>query len=1079
MSHGRARFALAGLLVAATASTAGPAAAAPPAVTLPAATPGADTTVTLLTGDVVTLGGPNGFDVVAAKGREHLDFRTYTDIDGDLNVVPEDALTGVSSGKLDPRLFDVSELARSGYGDADRKDLPVIVDYPGATPRAAGARVERELPAMSAVAMRAEKTTTFWETTRDSARKIWLDGPVKATLDRSVPQIGAPSAWNAGHTGEGTTVAVLDTGIDATHPDLDDAVIGAQDFTDSATGTDDYFGHGTHVASIITGDGAKNKGVAPNTKLLNGKVLDDAGGGYESWIIAGMEWAAASGADVVNMSLGTREASDGADPMSQAVNQITAETGTLFVIAAGNAGPGDRTVASPGAADAALTVGAVDRNDGLAHFSSRGPRLGDGAIKPDITAPGVDIVAAKAANGWIGNPADDGYVSLSGTSMATPHVAGAAAILAGQHPDWPADRLKSTLMASSKANTELSAYEQGAGRVDVAAAVDANVFASPASLSYGLVLYPHDDDEPITKTLTYTNSGSSPVTLDVAAEAAGAPVGMFTVSPAQITVPAGGTADVRVTADTRDVEGSFSGAVVATGGGAGVRTPIAVDSEVETFDVKLTFLDRAGKPTPDYGFRIVDTANPKLYTSYDVSGTTVVRVPKGTYFFDGFVTEGADRPWKADFTEPAFVVDRGHTEYTFDARDGRPLGFTVDKREAAPFRTAHSYRMTTDWDTIGSGWVSQSFDNIVTRPSLTAAPGDFEFAMEAQLAKPDGTGVEPGFHASPYLYNLRDVSDGAVPANPKKVIHDRQLAKVISSYAVATGGKIGVREGVVTMPLPYTMTEYYSPGTEWRPYFDEATTWDPVSRNGMHLNVFTPRSYELGRTTHERWNVGVIGPGLAYNPAPDEQGGYISRAGDDLMFLLNMHGDQNADVDGNFTNEEGYQVGASALLRDGEVIAENPGPGSMFARLSPEEATYALRTTATMTGPLSTRIDAEWTFRSARTGTKTPIPVLAVRFAPNLDNHNAAPAGKKFRFPVYVQRNGVQQVGQVNTPAVEISYDDGATWQKVRLSSHNGQWMAEVNHPRGAQYASLRWSVSDNAGNTAKATVIHAYALKK
>jgi hypothetical protein len=132
-----------------------------------------------------------------------------------------------------------------------------------------------------------------------------------------------------------------------------------------------------------------------------------------------------------------------------------------------------------------------------------------------------------------------------------------------------------------------------------------------------------------------------------------------------------------------------------------------------------------------------------------------------------------------------------------------------------------------------------------------------------------------------------------------------------------------------------------------------------------------------------------------------------------------------------------------------------------------------------MAGPLPTRIDAEWTFRSAHTGKKTPIPVMTVRFAPNLDNHNAAPAGSKFRFPVYVQRNGAQQPGQVNTPTVEISYDDGRTWRNVRLSSNNGQWMAEVNHPAGAQFASLRWSVSDKDDNAAKATVLHAYALKK
>ena len=161
-------------------------------------------------------------------------------------------------------------------------------------------------------------------------------------------------------------------------------------------------------------------------------MLDDGGSGYDSSIIAGMEWAAHSGAKVVSMSLGG-DPTDGTDPMSQAVNDLTAETGALFVVAAGNAGAA-RTVGSPGAAASALTVGAVDRDDNLAEFSSRGPRLGDNGLKPEITAPGVGIVAARAAGTTMGTPVDDAYTTASGTSMATPHVAGAAAILAQEHP---------------------------------------------------------------------------------------------------------------------------------------------------------------------------------------------------------------------------------------------------------------------------------------------------------------------------------------------------------------------------------------------------------------------------------------------------------------------------------------------------------------------------------------------------------------------------------------------------------------------------------------------------------------------
>ena len=199
------------------------------------------------------------------------------------------------------------------------------------------------------------------------AGKVWLNGTVRATLEDSVPQIHAPEAWAQGYDGTGATVAVLDTGYDPEHPDLAGQVKGVQDFTGTSEAAVDDNGHGTHVAATIAGTGeassrGEGTGVAPGAALLIGKVLDAGGGGSYDQIIAGMEWAAHSGADVVSMSLGG-DATDGSDPMSQAVDRLTEETGTLFVVAAGNAGPGEGTVLNPGAAASALTVGAVDKND--------------------------------------------------------------------------------------------------------------------------------------------------------------------------------------------------------------------------------------------------------------------------------------------------------------------------------------------------------------------------------------------------------------------------------------------------------------------------------------------------------------------------------------------------------------------------------------------------------------------------------------------------------------------------------------------------------------------------------------------
>ncbi|WP_406434788.1 S8 family serine peptidase [Streptomyces sp. NBC_01589] len=193
---------------------------------------------------------------------------------------------------------------------------------------------------------------------------------------------------------------MLDSGADTTHPDLAKRIVASRSFV---AGEDviDRNGHGTHTASTVAGTGAAShgaeRGVAPGADLLVGKVLADNGSGPISGIIAGMEWAARTEhAKVINMSLGTPAWHTQDDPLSRAVNQLSVETGALFVIAAGNSGNSPHSVSAPGTADAALTVGAVDSSDQLAPFSSAGPRLMDDALKPDLTAPGVDVLAARS-----------------------------------------------------------------------------------------------------------------------------------------------------------------------------------------------------------------------------------------------------------------------------------------------------------------------------------------------------------------------------------------------------------------------------------------------------------------------------------------------------------------------------------------------------------------------------------------------------------------------------------------------------------------------------------------------------------
>ncbi|MGW7630053.1 S8 family serine peptidase [Streptomyces griseoincarnatus] len=611
----------AGAVTPVTAGPGGP--TAPARAAAPAAEGGA--TVRLITGDRVTVrtdvNGRRTASVTPGEGRRHLLFRTVEE-DGHLTVLPSDAAGLVTAGRLDRGLFDVTALIAQGYHEAHTDALPLIVADGAGVPDTSlrrltalaeeGSRVRRlETIDADAVRVPADDLGTFWKRLAPAADgaaraaavpRVWLDGRVRAALDRSTAQIGAPEVWKNGHRGEDVKVAVLDTGVDASHPDLAGRISEAEDFSGSS-GTGDAFGHGTHVASIVGGSGAASggarKGVAPGADLLIGKVLGDDGFGTASQVIDGMEWAVARGADVVNMSLGSDTPSDGTDPMSRALDALSTSSGALFVVAAGNAGPGQGTIGSPAAADAALTVGAVDRGDSLADFSSRGPRAGDDAVKPDVTAPGVGIVAARAAGTTMGQVVDASHVAASGTSMAAPHVAGAAALLAQQHPDWTASRLKDALTSTARPIEGQRVTEQGGGRIDVAAASRTPVLAT-AGLSLGR--YTADDTGTRTRIVRYTNVSDRDVTLDVRtalATSGGREVadGVLTPAARTVTVPAGGTADLPLTVDPARAErGAYYGHVTATAadGSVTVHTTVSLVVRGPVHRLKVVSYDNDG-----------------------------------------------------------------------------------------------------------------------------------------------------------------------------------------------------------------------------------------------------------------------------------------------------------------------------------------------------------------------------------------------------------------------------------------------------------------------------------------------------
>ncbi|MGW5720151.1 S8 family peptidase [Amycolatopsis sp. NPDC003865] len=671
--------------------------------------------VTLLTGDVVTYeqdaAGHRTAQVEPAlrPDRPRPAFHITTTSEG-LLVYPSDALPLIGTGALNKNLFNLTQLVEDGRDDTASASIPVIARYGKTAAAQAKAlpHTSHRIPLATAngVGLHVEKAgaADFWHSlvTRDATGKpalaagmsdVRLDRKVRVALDRSTAQVGAPAAWQRGLTGAGTTVAVVDTGIDAQHPDLVGKTTAAADFSGEGD-VADHHGHGTHVASIISGTGAASggryKGVAPDAKLVVAKVFDASGEGDTAQVMAGIDWAVAQGAKIVNLSLGAG-VSDGFDPLSRQLDTLSAKNGTLFVVAAGNAGPGDRTVTTPGSAASALTVGALDRDNTLAWFSSRGPRLRDAVVKPEISAPGVGIAAARASGTSLGDPVDDFYTRVSGTSMATPHVAGAAAILLQQHPGLSGEALKNTLVSTAK-DVGLRWYEQGAGLLDVARAVSQEA-SGTAVASFGRT--ERTTASRVVRTLTYANTGDRPLDLSLKLQVRpwddkAAPLPGMRLSGTTLSVPPKATKSVELSEDPNEgTAGVYGGSVLATtADGSAVRTAVSAYNAAALAPVTLRVLDSTGAPAELASAQLIDDSGgganrndpflDQVSQQVDlVNGVGGVAVPAGRYSALGWVIErdATTRRWSA--VSASAVAVSGPAEITLNAATAVPAGFVT------------------------------------------------------------------------------------------------------------------------------------------------------------------------------------------------------------------------------------------------------------------------------------------------------------------------------------------------------------------------------------------------------------------
>ncbi|MEU5160606.1 S8 family serine peptidase [Streptomyces sp. NPDC020875] len=1090
----------AGLTSTATAETAKPGGAAGTAGgLLDGASKSTGHTLTLITGDRVTVDTKGRTTaVVPARGREGIAVRSFTER-GRNYAIPYDAERLIAAGKVDRRLFDLTALARPEARRIHRDGLRVIVAYEGSSARSAkagvraadGGTVRRSLPTLNAdaVTMAPGAGAALWNALTDSGtgtarggtaakaaagvEKIWLDAAVGPVLDRTTTQIGAPAAWSRSYDGTGVRIAVLDTGIDGTHPDLAGRVVAERDFSGSADAKDRN-GHGTHVASTAAGRGVKDarfKGVAPGATLINGKVLGDSGGGAYSDVVAGIEWAVAQGADVVNMSLGGED-TPGIDPLEEAVNRLSAQRGVLFAVAAGNWGPGAGWVSTPGSADAALTVGAVDDNDVLAEFSSRGPAAWGGPVKPDVTAPGVAVTAAAATGTAPQDP--PGYATHSGTSMATPHVAGAAAVLRQQNPTWTGDRIKALLTGTAKPGA-YTPHEQGAGRIALDRAIGQPVVAEPSSLSLGTQLWPHQDDAPVSRTITYRNTGTAPVTLDLSVDArnpAGgpAPAGFLTLDTGRVTVPAGGTASVGVTADTRiegGGDGHYTAAVTATGGDGAVRVPVVLEREVESYDLTLNAVGRDGATATGF------TSTVFAFTGRDAgqsrepdlaSGTAKVRLPKGRYALAG-ASHAAQGPHAGhdQMIRPELVMDRD-VVVTLDARETRPVRISVPDPAATPhWRDVIStlerdgqrfYRglfVNRDLDVrtahlgpdVSGGTLRQSFNG-----SWVNGTNEYHTAHLVSGSR-FSTGTARTFTAAEFA---------TVEVGLGQSVGNRLAALNVGGH-LADGGHFSKYSRARTGPEQLTVRLSTAHGIVWRLGMSQHI---PNVFGGIE-SVYDrePQAYTAGETYRIDFNT------AAHGPLTDETSG-VFRDGNTIRASMQTLADGHGHSGGNLIS------GARTTLHRGTALVADL-PRSLFWRESvtvpAADGLYTLKTYVTRSPEVSriaSKVEGVWTFRSAQTAQRTKLPLSVVRFAPATALDGTAPAGRLQTFPVTVQ--GPAAGANLKALAVFAS-TAGAGWQRIPVIDGK----VTIENPEAGKSLSLRAVVADRQGNTGTVTIHDAY----
>jgi hypothetical protein len=842
-------------------------------------------------------------------------------------------------------------------------------------------------------------------------------------------------------------------------------------------------------------------GVAPKANLLEGKVLNRYGWGIDSWIIAGIEWAVAKRADIISMSLGGGP-TDGNDPLSLAVDWAF-DQGVLVVVAAGNFGR-YFGVAAPGAARKALTVGAVDDSDNIAWFSSRGPTL-DYRVKPEIVAPGVDVCSSVPYYVF-----DMYYSCWSGTSMATPHVAGAAALVKQFAKNYfgfdaPPEILKNALLVEATVDLDYNIYEQGDGRLDIKKLIaqssifgHGGVWIRPEVINFGLVARGTEVSAEIL--IEEFRRGR---TLSLELEIRDVFTGELRNSIAQLNtttveIGPGGQKAVKLTILPSAPTGLYSGKIKITDNYTQTYNVIFGAAVLNRLNIHKIPMEGPGQEwavSGDYAYVfILDPDSEAEYRAgrkfsiFNSTGDTYLFLPDGTYE----VTTTGEYSGKSVYLAFDNLNLTTTTSITLDERNSHEVRFDPAKNGQTFAEVFHG--ILSDWICLPAlnfcyrhGWIE-----VLYYPAQTSVYYSYSTVMwsiDRYVYYPldDVNPSNPRIISTNIWHDLLYV-EKEISSSKTRVADYSQLVTKHTEYRATAAPRQSAERRIWAfrypmeamdtiswlMNVPYSRTEIVSPDTSFYGFYRKVADLPGLSTPYWEYYGWFWTGGMAGLETKEVWGEQPLFPTVKFVDSWDAGSGRF-----DIILGAETFADSNYYHVQWFHSRCPLDNINFKVYRDGVEIPIDYWSiwwcfwGDYYLGLwSQTPAKYTLKTTAYENQPLSTRTVIEYDFRLNSDGSISRAPVVTNIDVKDLSLNNTLERPRvDIKFQLW-NETAIQQL------TFEYSVDGGATWLSAPVNVAGPNTYTASFTVYGQKYVSIRINATDTNNLKTSTTTIDGFFVK-